>query len=801
MKKIKTMLSLTTLLVGASLLLLASCKGKPDAGTNTFDIEYIKVWEETVNKQNAVTVAAGKGKTVVVKVRNCNDFELDANGVLASAIEGKAETLSVNFEKGESLLTIVLKSKGFQDKTVRVAVTRKDKTKEFRVKMKRDANAVELNVSDKGKLQTSGTDAEVIVEADYVMTEVKIGSGTVTLASDGKKASATVPVGKVDVTVKFAEYEANPFSFDIEKVAPGQLPITCASSKLFIGDVIKEPVEKTLVFDAKNVATWSTDGEEGLLQYSLVKVEMDFDETISSVDIKCKDERSAKYAEQPTGKDTHGIFSGRVVKRMIVQGEGNQKRTVPVELKNVNDKKYTEYFIVGAGKVEYTLTFKANARLDSTYKIVLDNPIELDAEGKVTKGMTQLNINSSPKVNVWDYQGTNGLPANGGAFMALPCYHKGPVVTGQQWNLDNMQQLETMGHLKTIIERVGPTTSADEEGSIYFYANSYDDNDTNKREFVRYEPDFYDDSQGRRVEDITTRMDVGGKYFDGFVGFKNNLPQPICFLYVGNKVKELTKYGFLANVYAIAKGKDKQGNVKEGPTLTQTAVIQTYRQQAVYAGKVEADNGTAGNLTFAKNMTCKTWVLAEAVSTGGTGDKKVTVLSGKDILPVFICYNPPADAIPQKGQRWEWPKVTFTITKGTDGNNFSEACCGPTVAPVLHSGETGEDMLVFAGMPPLAEKEQPDSMKSYIFKEKDSDTAQPNVYKVEMKVKVSPSIAKEYTYTYILDYRAPSVNIELASADTGSSTSDLFGVPTAFDELPVMRARGFDFNNLSNVAF
>lgn len=780
------MLSLTTLLVGASLLLLASCKGKPDAGTNTFDIEYIKVWEETVNKQNAVTVAAGKGKTVAVKVRNCNEFELDANGVLATAADGKAETGSVAIEKGESVLTIVLKSKGFQDKTVRVNVTRKDKTKEFRVKMKRDANAVELNVSKGGTMKTNGSEAEVIVEADYVMTEVKIASGTVTLASEGKKASATVPVGKVDVTVKFAEYEADPFSFTIEKVAAGQLPLTCASSKLFIGDVIKEPVEKTLAFDAKNVATWSTDGESGKLQYSLVKVEMDFDETITSVDIECKDDRSDKYVEGTVAKDARGIFSGRLVKRMILKEQNNRRMTETVELKNVNDKKYTEYFIVGAGKVEYTLTFKANGRLDSTYKIVLDNPIELDEKGKITGGMMQLGQSDKPDVATFDYLGSYGLKANVIPIMILPCYQKGPLFKGEDFNVDSMKQLETMGQLKILIQGVAPSASADEVGSVYFYANVYE-KDKNKREFVRYEPHSFD-SNNERVEIVMPRLNVVGKYLDGFMGLKNHLPTPILPLYLSNEVKGIAKYGFVADIEGISgEGKFIQTN---------TGLAQDYQKQAVYAGKVENDTQQAGSLTFAKKMKWKSWTLGEDVVTGG--QEKFKVLTGKDVLPVYICYDPDSDTVPEVGKRWEWPKATFTITKGTDGTTFTATEISSVTAPVLLSGE---DKVVFAGMKPLGENEKIDISKYYIFKEKDSDTAQPNVYKVEMKVKVSPSNNKEYVYTYILDYRDAEVNINSANASSGSSTSDLFGVPTAFDELPVMRERGFDFNNLSNVAF
>lgn len=794
MKKIKTMLSLTTLLVGASLLLLASCKGKPDAGTNTFDIEYIKVWEETVNKQNAVTVAAGKGKTVVVKVRNCNDFELDANGVLASAIEGKAETLSVNFEKGESLLTIVLKSKGFQDKTVRVAVTRKDKTKEFRVKMKRDANAVELNVSKGGTMKTNGSDAEVIVEADYVMTEVKIGSGTVTLASDGKKASATVPVGKVDITVKFAEYEADPFSFSIEKVT-GNLPITCADLRFYIGDVFKEPQKESLAFDAKNLATWSTQGEEGKLQYSLVKVEMDFDADISSVDVKCQDERVSDFGSDNTPiEDIYGRFSGRVVKRMTVETKGSGEnaidRVVPVELKNINDadkKKYTEYFILTAGTATYTLTFKATGREDATYTIKLENPITVDKDGKITSGMTQLPYSENGfQVKTFDYMGANGMHANGGVFMLLSCYSQAPAIKDGKFQFDSFKKIETMGDLRFILERSGAESSADEDGDIYFYSNVYEDKteDKNKKEFVRWE---YASStfKGIKYESITPILQANGKYVDGFIGLKNNLPQSLCFLYNNNKVTALNEHGFMARALNLQGGK---------LYFSQSQMIQSYRHQAVYAGKVKtANSGNTESITFAKNMTFKDWVSAGVHKTGPQqqGGGKITCLDKEDIMAFYQCYTPESTS-------GDYPKVSFTIKRGNDKDSCNTDCSCPPKDAFPVKLITG-DVAFFPGLAKPTGDQRPDITKAFHFKEKEDGASTNNVYKVEMEVEVSAGTKEKYIY--ILDYRNNIENVEIASGGYPDYSADLFGLPfssSAFEEEPMMvREREVDmFSNL-----
>lgn len=814
------MLSLATLLFGASLLLLVSCKGGGNKET-AFDIQFIKVWGEPVNlKNNSVTVAAGTEKTVEVKIKNCNEFELSAGDGVASGAGGAATAKNIAISKGDSTLTITLKATGFPEKKLHINVTRKDKEQEFRVKMKREASGVAFKVGNGSKMQTTGNDAVVIVEADYEMSEVKIGNTTGTLAGDSKSATATVPVGNVQVMVKFVDYEVSEgfksFAFNIAKVAEDQLAMTCANATLFIGDVMKTPVDLPLEFEGENVAKWTNNAEDpaNSIQYSLVKVEMEFDAPISNVKIDCKDERKDKYTTNPVLTD-FGAFSGRLVKTLKEErGPDNSSKMVAKELNHINGNKYTEYFIAGVGKVIYKLTFESTNRKPSTYTIEINNPVKFDQDGEVEEGMQRLDVNKTPKVKVWDYNGNNGIPVNAGFFTALPCYHKGPMIKKGQggqlaFAVENMNRLEVMGRLQFTIDRSGPAANADEEGSICFYYTLYDDPAQQTHEFVRYEP-FGGDFNGSREEYIQTRINATDKYFDGFVGFKNCLPQPICNNYLENKVKAIAKYGFLANVFAVKDKKDKPGE-KEA-NLIHATVAQTYRQQAVYASKVE--NGFAEaeekTLTFAKNTKWKTWVLGEPVKTGPTKEGEVVVLSGEDILPVYMCFDPDekyANTDPKNPPKY--PEVTFSISRSTDGQTYTpvkvkvkdeekESVIAPRVK--LLSG----DEVFVAGMPPFDPKQdRPDLLNGFRFKEKEAGATAPNVYKVEMKVKISEEDPKEYTYTYILDYRANEINLELASEDFSSFTSDIFGLPLSYDaveELP-MRESSFARRHLEVADF
>lgn len=813
MKKLKTILSLTTLLVVSSLLIFVSCKKTTDKPANVttqdeLNIDYIKVWGVRVSG-NKVTVKGGDPKTVEVKLKNCNNFKLIVESLEEETIDGKVSVQPVEIPKTATKdapynLKITIKTDKFGEKTLSVKVAREDDVAKFAVKVKKTASGPFVQIRKDEEVGVVGSQAEVSVVAQVPMKEAKIGSAQVTMSADKKEAKATLNMGSVDVKVTFADHDVDPnlvpFTFTLKTVTADQLPVVCTSAKLFVGDVMKDPkavrasefefVKDAALFDGEGVATWSTKGqvstkERPSLEYGLVKVEMEFDVPINDVEIKCEDDRSSKYGTEPSNEDIrHGRISGYLTKRISRTVENQTLKTSETNYTHINGNKYTEYFIVGTGDTKYTLKFKANGRANASYKVVIQNPIKMNDKGQVTEGMPKLG-GGGLELMVWDHNGHNGVFVNGLPCTTLPCYHGGPLLENNNVNTNNMS-LALMGNFLNVgLQRYSLTKKFSEEGRVHFYYNVYED--TNEHKFVMCEDDILigqmptNDGQTVSVTDISCKLDVAGKYIDGFIGTKGCIPHSLWPFYTGNKVAKLAEHGFIANTWYLRKD-EKTQQLKE-VTRTATYRAQNYRKQALYAQKVEASGGTTEALTFAKNMKWSTWVEGkeeETVTTGDPKDQKFVLTGKDDILAVFMCFDSKETEV-DSNKRPVWPKVSFSISKGTDGSTFTLIPDQQNImAPQLNYGSAH---CFLAGMPPLTSTTAPvDITTAFKFQEKDdtNPSTQPNVYKVEMSAQINATTTRKYTY--ILDYRENQVQVQSASfGDLGSSSmSDLFGVPTAY---------------------
>lgn len=733
------MLSLTALLVTSSLLILASCKkpqGEGTAKTKSFNVEYIKVWTSQVKDGN-VEVAGGSPKEVEVKVTSCKKLTAEVGGQRGTGTNGKVIIQNVNIMKGNSTLTLKLTAKGFEDETFDIGVSRKDTKKPFSVAIVAATGESPSPVLKGQMVETTLDQTEVVVTAKFAMTEVKINETPVTLANE-KEARLSVPAGKVDVSVTFADYESDAFTFNIQKVKPTERSIACTNVKLST-EKYKDGVTG-LSFDGNRKLEWEANGDD--IQYSYVTVEMEFDVDINKPTIICKDERSEKYSSSPTEQDMRGVFSGYITKEPGAQGL--------VEVNPISGKKYEQIFIVAAGKVTYDLEFEAknSDRKKTKYTIEIDNKHTEKFMAKV-QGKEVL----YPRFNVLNYKYT-GYLGNAAPTMHLPSYHKGPLYDDKGIVTENLSDLEAIDGALEFVPSVwykkADAQTYEKNKDFYFYFSTGDTKD-DLHKFARVK------SRSVPFNDMILDLiplRIGGlndKYFDGFAAFRNYLPQGIHPLYTKNKWKEK---GVDFVEPAIAAKSEGIYGAKDGTD------IYGYRDFADFLKKAQnSSTSSDAKLEYRKKMNGKFWI---------NGEKKElnSVLSddGNDLFMLDLLF--------------DISKVSakYTIkSRGSSSVEFTEINEHKEKTLAICENKSAQGRLIgnffMAG---VTEKEKVEAQAYKFTKDK--------IYEVTFEVK---NDSNTYKYVFILDYvTTDALDVELKGADEDDSSS-LFGVPTYYSRFPM----------------
>ncbi len=594
----------------------------------------------------------------------------------------------------------------------------------FTVKIKRVEDAAPIEVQDNATLKTSHNETEVSVLSLAKMTKVMIAGKPATLNLEKTEATMKVGFGSVEVKVSFAEYADASLTFTIEKLSSGELlPISCVSA------VLEGTKNHTLQFNAQNVASW--DAEKGDIEYSSVKLTMNMDAILTGRSVQCKDERSNKYSTDPTENDMQGICSGYVVREIQ---DNHVTYCHPI-----NEKEYSERFIVGAGKVEYAITFTADNRKPTTYTIKINNK-------------------NKEKFKPEDHD-SNLLVFGGGgrglrffeSFIPLPYYHAGPFLKENNYNFEPFPNLGVMGTLNLeIAKRSESTNDVEKEARIYFYSTVYDANDDSKKhEFTMYGDNFFANSDIVQHY-IQISEDVAGKYFDGFTAFKNYLPTQICPLYTQKKWEKLAEDGVsMKIIQATAPGNfDTNKGCDE---------LCNYRNSAFYAKKVQAlgEANSTEKLRFYKKMTFKNWVLGEIQNT-----EQYPVLTNNDAMAVFLEFYPASDF-----------KAIFNILKGDDESSLTvDPACSNAEALYL-SNQDKTLRLVIPGVAPG--KTVNIKGDSYKFQEG-------NIYQVEVKI---TNNGKTNKYIYVLDYKDEASHEIKTMSVQNLPSSSIFGVPTSYNAI------------------
>lgn len=594
----------------------------------------------------------------------------------------------------------------------------------FTVKIKRVEDAAPIEVQDNATLKTSHNETEVSVLSLAKMTKVMIAGKPATLNLEKTEATMKVGFGSVEVKVSFAEYADASLTFTLEKLSSGELlPISCVSA------VLEGTKNHTLQFNAQNVASW--DAEKGDIEYSSVKLTMNMDATLTGRGVQCKDERSNKYSTDPTENDLQGICSGYVVREIQ---DNHVTYCHPI-----NEKEYSERFIVGAGKVEYAITFTADNRKPTTYTIKINNK-------------------NKEKFKPEDHD-SNLLVFGGGGrglrfferFIPLPYYHAGPFLKDDNYNFEPFPNLGVMGTLNLEIQKRSESTNdVEKEARIYFYSTVYDANDDSKKhEFTMYGDNFFANSDIVQHY-IQISEDVAGKYFDGFTAFKNYLPTQICPLYTQKKWERLAEDGVsMKIIQATAPGNfDTNKGCDE---------LCNYRNSAFYAKKVQAlgEANSTEKLRFYKKMTFKNWVLGEIQNT-----EDHPVLTNNDAMAVFLEFHPASDF-----------KAIFNILKGDDESNLTvDPACSNAEALYL-SNQDKTLRLVIPGVAPGKAVNIKDD--SYKFQDG-------NIYQVEVKI---TNNGKTNKYIYVLDYKDETSHEIKTMSVQNLPSSNIFGVPTSYNAI------------------
>jgi len=532
----------------ASLTSCGNSKTQKGNEGQEFKVAVLRVWNTDVLQRDVITPNVDEeiSKNIDIKVLNCKTFKVDCSigDKNASTVgsEGAALVDFPEFPNGTNELTITLKAEGMKTfvKKLRVGIGLEDTTAKVFLKLDDSSDDSSLiRVDDNSERFTKKDTAKVVIKSEGVMTKVLVNKVNVPISEDKKSAEAPVTVGKVEISIEYAEFNAFLFNFKLTKLPENEkLPVMLNTATLYSGEGYQSKNE--LDFTVKNEKNENEMKDAvGLadIQYSVVKLVMTFDSPLEKVEfVRFQDGRSGEYESKPVETDLAGIFSGRIVKE--IDASGKEK-----ELKNIDGNTYTEYLVVGAGKVDYTIKFTAKDRKEQTYKIKINNVMErkffeVDAEknGKFTKFMNGLTYYGLyARNNIFRWTGYTKQPWD------LTAY-KGSY---QDW-WASMQQPEYMGDNIDITL----STNADIQGKLYFCYNISQNLRASKcHEWVRMElEEKIEKVEGQDYKCIHPIIDPKESYLDAFVGVKDSLPWISMPVSTDKKWKKILDKGFILKI-------------------------------------------------------------------------------------------------------------------------------------------------------------------------------------------------------------------------------------------------------------
>ena len=767
MKKIiKRAVGVSILLIGATFMMsFLSCKTDKNTGGETnknFEIEYIKVWSSSNLKgKDKVTVSGSSAeKTLEVKVSNCSDYKLEYElKSKTGSKDARAGVVTIDpfeIERGKSDLYIKLTADGYNKFDQLIKVTREDSdAPNVQVMLKRTEDASPVPVVEGKEYPTAGDTAIVSIvstgDAEFKTASIAGSSITITDANKKKveKGDIATTIGNVEVLATFEYYKDLKAKFSLKKVAQGEVPVMLTKAVVFSGNSYGK--SNNLEFaDVGGVSTASI--ELGDIQYSCVKLEMEADVTLKTDAglglVECKSERSENYLTAPTKDDITGRFSGKLIKELNSDGSVKSEYNTPIV-----GKKLTEYLIVGSGTVEYKFKLKADNRKETEFVVKITNKNENELP----------NLSNSNDPGFLGLCGYLGGPQLIGKAFQWVGYSKCPISSNQ----DNVEKLEYMGdEVSMLFAKVNAHAS----GDMYFYYTLFDDNYSNKPEFVRMSGGNSRDGQFYIVK---AAFDPKEKKVDAFNAFKDHLPLPIFPKLANIKWTKLFDKGFcleLAN--SVVYYKDAQKTKVDTKGGYMFADVFPYRVQAkTYASDQPLNIGYEQDYKDCFDGTAKSITKARPFLSGKKLqmlDENKKPIEGKYAADDLFVMTPTfggkiGDSI---------QTVKYTIKKnGTEESDWKDVS--------LSTSKWTEFLCLNAKDGNLTPNGQIGSGDTLYKFEKD-DSASENYYEIE--VTITPKTGNQHIYKYKIDYKTKQSVDLMDLGDAPSADSNLFGVPTSYAE-------------------
>ena len=485
-----------------------------------FVFEKLEIWNVDILGKDDVRVKSdAKEHNFRVSIANCDEYEVKVNidGTISQTTgsDGIATIKDLDIPKSAGGVDAIINitANGMEPFKKRLTIERVDTDADVKVSVKfaDDEDAVE--VSDGATIRTLLDSVMVEVNAEAEMTEAKIAGDIVPLENLGKKAKKTVATGSVAVELKFKWNKPFVCNFTIEKVTSStEFPVEPTSVAVFSGDnyEVKHVLKKN-----KN-GVYTCDALDDI-QYSIVKLVMNMNTKPTKAEItKCEDGRANDYATNPTNEQI-GIFSGRIKAEI----DGNRERT---ELNPIKDKTYTEYLVIGRGKVGYTFAFEADGKKSSTAKVEIENKNTI--------------LNNERVGQVVDPELGSGYYLGDSVFR-WPSYRK----ENSDNDYEDGYKIEYMGDkVRFLIAK-----SVAGGNDLFVCYHLFDDRKTEKcHEFVKVQKNRQ--TQDKTLNILDFEFDPEAKCVDVFIADKKKLPIVIHPNFLKYKWNRVLKKGFSLGV-------------------------------------------------------------------------------------------------------------------------------------------------------------------------------------------------------------------------------------------------------------
>lgn len=784
MSKSKFLFFLLCLVSSVFVFTSVSCKpqatpDKPgeDTSTKKMNVKQIKIWKKDVlskpntAKESVQVLPVADSQTFLeIMVDNCSTYEFTAtvqgetyaesttNGfgtVKIPELPTEAATLAISitasgYESVNIFTNVNVKVQDIENFDV-TFVEKEGGTEGNTIEIQKDNQNVYV-VKTEGILKISSPDVD--------MQEVKIDGSLVTPLTNKREVTKdyTGISGEKSVTVAVTYKYHKPISraFKLKKTTEDERPLELVSAKILSGDNNKEETVLEFKEGDKESVTMTLDKN---IRYSLVTLEMEFNQKVTSRTVKCTDQRPDNYnTEFFTPQGISGTFSGYLIADIDDKG-------VEKQITTCQDKKYTELLIVGYGTVSYEIEVKAENGKTLTRTVEIINPAEtVSSDGK--------SLNKEHFQDVFPIEGHSGREflywldrKQLNNVFAPPFYFKGPIFNEGQLNPSGFDDLAYMENVNLYFVGLA-------DKPIYFYYNVFSDNATgqpeDKHEFKRIKGKLHQ-GKTQKYSSLSAKIkdDLDGKYLDCFISGEKSLPNPMTPLLYGKKITKAKniKHGWLLQVENNMPV--KLTNDSKPSSIEVFLSIFNYRlQMKAYEEQNAFNNSEPQYLTIAKKQKYS------FLPTGKEESGWTPFLSGAkgDNRDVFV-FRPLFDASLIK-------EVKYTLKKGSDKVSCSEVDGYKDQEAKLFKTEKGMPFIIIAAK--AGNDGKPDF---FDFEHITTANNEINVYLIELTV-----IYKDTTtdkFNFMIDYKN---QITLESKDVGyyGGDADLFGVPTHYGVMKEM---------------